>query len=233
MAKITDQQIIDLEVACAYGNDGNFQGARDTLAISGIEGDTYTTDKRIARLMIRALWSACKPNDFGRDGKAGEAETRLDAMGGRKRFVWRWSDCWTRGPKEPDGTYRAGRKMYRVESKTGVGDWRTVHTNDFRAALEELTTETGWIRWHTIDFDIFLPFEEFYQFLENYSPKKGIATWFDSHLSERKTAGEYGIKMQPYRTSRKKMTYLTQVEASGYNWDMFAKYRQLIRNADL
>lgn len=240
MSKITEAQVKTLKKMADCKNPLE---AREMRAKAEIYPSTWTDDSSIARLMIRASYATYLATDKGREGKAGEAETRLSCMESWKYFRWTWGDCAKRPDTKTDCiryyTDANGVKhAIHLESKTGSGDWCKVTSSSLSEGLEEETKKaekqpSSFIWWHTPDFELLFSKAEFYQLLETYSPRKGLLTWFNSQLKAAESVGLFVIRSQPYSTSRKKTDFLISLERLSYSFDELAQHGRLVRNYEL
>lgn len=230
MKKINDFQIAAMQEMI---KSNNYQRARELRDNANIGGDTYTTDPQIAELMVQAYYACIDPNHKGKKGIKGEAEQRLDLRCCWKRFQWRWADCWKKADGQDDSIFYVENRRYTCESKTGCGDWQKVRTNSLPDALAEMSNHPAkdFIRWHNADFDIVLPWTEFYSALAEYNTKKGAATWFNSQIRPAPSGGWFIVRNQP--VSPKKLRFLVELEERSYNWGEIQFNRRLIRNCDL
>lgn len=212
---------------------GNYQRARELRDNANITGDVYTDDLQNAELMIQAYYTCIDPAHKGRAGIKGEAEQRLDLRCNWKKFFWRWADCWKKADGKDDSIFYVGKHRYTCESKTGCGDWQKVRTNSLSDALAEMANHPAkdFIRWHNADFDIVLPWAEFYAALAEYNTKKGAATWFNSQIRPAPSGGWFIVRNQP--VSPKKLRFLVELEERSYNWGEIQFNRRLIRNYEL
>lgn len=151
------------------------------------------------KLALRARANMYNPLDKGMYGKLGEIEARMDEWNSRK---WaRWNEFTAR----KHGYADIGK---RTENKTGTGDW--LYSRRY-ASLEEIVAEYAKkqtiIRWATEDFCIVCTWAELFEYLAEYNAK-GIYTWFNSCLKYNANTSETIVKMQEYKTSKRKTLYL-------------------------
>lgn len=213
MKKVTMEQLKAMQEIATLTD---FEQARRLFILLGVEADTafYTTEEKNIALACRA--ALYDPDGLGMYGCINEAQRRLD----RSEVTCKpmlWEDFSIRRYTADDQRIRsAGGGYYRLEHKSGAGDWYTCKANTVEKAIEAYRKENKILVWYTEDFQLVMPFADFIKGLEGY--KNGAETFFKKKLVHRPAIGKYTLQMQTYTTSKTKVRFLQALAEQGSSW---------------
>lgn len=183
-----------------------YMAQKDYLETRRIMNDNgvQPTDIIMAQDIMDALDLALalySPEDKGRYGKNGEASERVlrKLEHGVKWFYW--SECFAR---------KSGRSDVgdRTEMKTGAGDWLwSLRHSDWDGIVAEYRHKQTKILWSTEEFRIEATWEQLFDYLEGYNAK-GLSTWFKSAVGFNPMTNKAVVRMQEFKTSKRKIAYL-------------------------
>ena len=199
----TDDQIIGLYRACRlHGND--FKAMRDAVKELGITPNTYfhTQDFDIAQ---KAYILTINPNNKAMAGIIQEGTNRCIRFEQINRpMAWRDFGC------RPAGKQDNSIRGIAIEDKSGAGNWLYTDKGTLTEALEEYRQRKEWIRWQIPDYGICFvcPWPVLLDILAEYNPKKGIYTFFNSHVYKDTQSGKNVFHLQEVRTSKRKLAWL-------------------------
>lgn len=182
----------------------NYLDARRILETAGVDADTIVL-REDWQTALKVRSRTYNPDDLGAEGKLSEIEYRLKLC---KASAVRWSFFRAHTPGRSD-TFGDKR---RVEHKSGAGDWYTAE-GTYDRVLAVMTRSTKRLRWATDYFTIHCTYAQLCEYLAQYN-EKGLATWFPESKSEQRLGGDCLIRLQEWKTSKKKIQYL---QACPYN----------------
>lgn len=194
-------ELNDIHEAIEASREGGFEAARATLQKLEIGATTIVLSGLWNEVITDLLPSLYNPADFGRNGKIGEVTERVMQWQEAGRRFARWNEFHARKSGRAD----LGR---RTEVKTGCGDWLySLTSGEWDGIIAEYRHKQTRIRWSTNEFIIDATWEQFLDYLEEYNAK-GLATWFKSQVAYNPMLNKAVIRMQEYKTSKKKIAYL-------------------------
>lgn len=206
MKNMTNEMREGLERIVATRTADDFLKVREEMDRLGFEPNTVILQSDWNLLcMVRALMY--NPADYGRFGKIGEFEHRVDLWceGGRTWAFYREFVARKSGQRDAaDG-----------EHKTGAGDWLYSRRYDtYEEILAEYAKKETGIVWRTEYFDIRCRWCDLFEYLAGYKGKGDVTTWFNRSLKY--GDGQVIVKLQTWTTSQKKIAFL---QACPYNID--------------
>lgn len=200
---ITEKQLDGLHTACRlYGND--FMAMRKAVAELGIKPDTYF---HVPEFDIgqKAYILTINPDNKAIGGymqEGGNRRIRFEQI--NRPMAWRDFGCRPAGKK--DNRVRG----IMIEDKSGAGNWLYTYKTTLAEALEEYRQRKEWIRWQIPEYDInfICPWPVFLDILAEYNPKKGVFTFFNSHVYQDAKSGKNVFHLQEVTTSKRKLAWL-------------------------
>lgn len=211
--KVTNIQLEKMQGIAAMHNH---EAARDAAAEIGLRADTtFSTyaEKLIALECRKAMYDK---NGHGWRGCINEIRSRIDRTEVTCQPM-RWADFNCRKLMQDDQRIRRDDgRYYRIEHKSGAGDWYTTDAETLAEALEAYRHENKVLVWTTADFQLVMPFADFIEGLEGYG--KGAETFFKKTLVYRASTGKFVLQMQTYTSSEKKKKFLRELAAQGSTW---------------
>ena len=152
----------------------------------------------IMPLIIEKLYN---PMDYGKYGKIGEVERRLDEWYKNGRFCCMWYELHARKSGKSD----IGKTMH--EYKTGAGDWLYSTVNcDFESILNEYKHKQTVIEWHTEFFHIVCTWEQLFDYMATYNDK-GAEQFFKTCVKYNAQLTKTVVMLQEWKTSKKKIAF--------------------------
>lgn len=200
---ITEKQLDGLRVACRlYGND--HLAMRKAVKDLGITPDTYF---HVPEFDIgqKAYILTINPDNKAIGGhmqEGGNRRIRFEQI--NRPMAWRDFGCRPAGKK--DNSVRG----ITIEDKSGAGNWLYTDKSTLEEALEEYRQRKEWIRWQIPDYDIcyICPWSVLLDILAEYNPKKGVYTFFNTHVYKDAVSGKNVFHLQEVKTSKKKLAWL-------------------------
>lgn len=149
-------------------------------------------------LIIEKLYN---PADYGKNGKIGEVEKRLETWYENKRPVCMWYELHARKSGKSD----IGKTQH--EYKTGAGDWLYSTTNcEYESILKEYRHKQTIIEWNTEYFHITCTWEQLFDYMETYN-EKGYAQFFKTNVKYNTQLTKSVVMLQEWKTSKKKIEF--------------------------
>lgn len=204
----------------------DFEHARKMSASVGLKPNTgfYTEEEKRVALRFRSF--LYNPKDYGMNGKLNEIEKILE-----NSIITGHAMLWAEFNAKP--AHKADQRMMydgayiAVEHKSSRGDWERVQADNLDDALIEYANMKKWLCWDTQYFTLFMPYAEFIEKLDNY--RIGKETFFVKRLSYSLVKEAYLLQFQNWENSPKKVSFLTEMAKSGWNWKKFQQERVLER----
>ena len=210
----TPEQIDQMVLAStAYAHDP--KGLRKTIIIIGITDQTYFHWYDLERLE-RVAGLLYTMDNKGVWGILNEIHQRVMQAIKYKRPL-RWYDLRKRPDYAPDNKLRG----VEIEDKSGAGDWLY---SDSLTTRDEIIdwyrhNKKGFIRLHSDEYGIHIvmPWPDFFAMLDEYSPEKGCATFFNSQVVFKEF--KYVVRFQTFSTSKRKIAWLVAHNCDMLNGD--------------
>lgn len=199
MKRVTKEQLNALQAIAK--NERNFLEVRKKCAEWVDDGTSFYTAEEM-ETAINARAAGYSPRDLGAMGKILEIEkfSRARLTAGKPIL---WGELHARKPSLDDLRVKANGRYYRIECKTGAGDfWKTACT-DIASALDEVAKSPKYLLWETEEFTIFVSFSTWIEELEKYP--LGAATFYKLNQKKHK------LQTQEYKKSRKKIRFLQSI----------------------
>ena len=210
----TEQQLKGLHQACRlYGSD--FHAMRDAVKKLDIVPETYfhVQDFDLAQ---KAFILTINPANKAMGGHIQEGTNRRIRFEQINRpMAWRDFGC------RPAGKCDNSVRGIAIEDKSGAGNWLYTNKDTLAEALDEYRQRKEWIRWQIPDYDICFvcPWPVLLDILATYNPKKGVYTFFNSHVYKDTQTGKNVFHLQEVRTSKRKLAWLAANSIDMLNGD--------------
>lgn len=200
--KVTQEQLEGLKMVALCKD---YKQARALCAELKLDNSaTFTTEQEM-KVALRAKAAMYNPADYAIANKLAEVEynMRIALTAGRPI---KWSACHARTPSKADARLKAGGKWYTLEIKTSAGDYCIIPTADKVQGMAYIAAQNKYLLWATEDFTIFGKVADILRALDEYP--KGAGSFFKTQ----KRNGVYKLQLQEYKTSKRKLVFLSELE---------------------
>lgn len=192
--------------------DGDSKAYRLAIRALGIYDETAFHYQDLAAL-LPVFSLRYKADNKGLYGILNEIEQRVNQAIAQKRAL-KYRDFWVRNRDQVDNHY----KGWDIEDKAGIGDWLY---SDYLTTRDEIIEtyrhKNSLVRLNVEEYDIHItmPWPDFLVMLDEYNPKTGCATFFNSQVLYKNE--KFVVRFQPLKTSKKKIAWLV-----AHNCDILA-----------
>lgn len=209
----TAQQVEALK-RLAHDFNGDSKAFRLAIRALGIFDDTAFHYQDLSDL-LKVFSLRYQVDNKGLYGILNEIEQRVNQAVAQKRAL-KYRDFWVRNRDKVDNHF----KGWDIEDKAGTGDWLY---SDFLTTREEIIEtyrhRNSLIRLNIEDYGIriIMPWPEFLAMLDEYNPKTGCATFFNSQVLYKNE--KFVVRFQPINTSKRKIAWLVAHNCDILNGD--------------